>query len=500
MKPLRVLLIEDSERDAARIALELRRAGYAPEINRVETLPRLREELERGDFDLVVSDYCLPTFDAPRALALFREKNLDVPFIVVSGAVGEDIAVEVMKSGAHDYVLKDRMTRLVPAIERELGEVQERRERRKTETLFHSILRSSPHPSAILHRESGRIVHITDSFRRRLMADQTLVPGQRLLDVVEFAHPERIAQVLLRGGTAPYAVYSVDGQNRVANVRVHTVEHQGTTYANVVIEDVTEQHYLKTAFDAVGDAVVIVSSSQTLLYANRAAEGLWEPLYFGMDVAPMLAAWGLAVPHSEPRLSVKGETYEVRAVPFRFAGEDESSTVLTFRNVSQEEELLALSTHDPLTGIYNVRFFDEALREGGGGALALLDLDRFKPINDELGHSAGDAALIRFTHLIRRELRPGDVFARLGGDEFGILFPDTSVGEAVDIVARMYETLERNPFHYDGQSRRLSASCGIGEVVFPVEETKKRVDAALYEAKRSGRGKWVVSERIADSE
>ncbi|HEV2719407.1 MAG TPA: diguanylate cyclase, partial [Thermoanaerobaculia bacterium] len=330
-------------------------------------------------------------------------------------------------------------------------------------------------------------------FRRSVMGDSTLVPGQRLLDVVAFAHPERIAQVLMRGGTAPYVVYAVDGQNRVANVRVHTVEHEGTTYANVVMEDVTEQHYLKTAFDAVGDAVVIVGSSQTLLYANRAAEALWEPLYFGMDVQPMLAALGLAVPHSERRLTIAGEAYEVRAVPFRFAGESESSMIMTFRNVSQEEELLALSTHDPLTGIYNVRYFDEALGGGAGGTLALIDIDRFKPINDELGHSAGDAALIRVTRLIRRELRPGDVFARLGGDEFGIFFPDTSTEEAVDVVARIYEVLERNPFQYDGRSVRLSASCGIGAVAAPAAETKKRVDAALYEAKRGGRGRWVVS-------
>jgi len=493
MKPLRILLIEDSERDAARISLELRRAGYDAEISRVDTLPRFREELGRGGYDLVVSDYCLPSFSAPEALALFREHGIDVPFIVVSGAVGEDIAVEVMKSGAHDYVLKDRMMRLVPAIERELGEVKERGERRRAETLFQSILRSSPHPSAVVRRDGGAIVHVSDSFRRSLMNDATLVPGQRLLDVIDFAHPERVAQVLLRGGTAPYVVYTAGSENRVANVRVHTVEHQGTAYANVVIEDVTEQHYLKTAFDAVGDAVVIVSSSQTLLYANRAAEGLWEPLYFGMDVRPMLAAFGLAVPHSEPRLMIRGETYEVRAVPFRFAGEDESSTILTFRNVSQEEELIALSTHDPLTGIYNVRFFDEALRDGGGGALALVDLDRFKPINDDLGHSAGDAALIRFTHLIRRELRPGDVFARLGGDEFGILFPNTSVEEATAIVSRIFATLERNPFHYDGHSRALSASCGIGAITLPADATKKRVDAALYEAKRGGRGRWVVA-------
>lgn len=486
MKPLRVLLVEDSARDAARLELELRRAGYTPAVTRVDTLPHFREELARGAFDVVISDYLLPGFNASDALKLFRESNIDVPFVVVSGAVGEDIAVEVMKSGAHDYVLKDRMMRLVPAIERELADAKERSERRRLQTLFQSILRSSPYPSVIVQRDGGRIVHLSDSFRRQLMNDKTLVPGQRLLDVVDFAHPERVAQVLARGGTAPYVVYAVDGQNRVANVRVHTVEHHGTTYANVVIEDVTEPHYLKAAFDAVNDAVVIVGSSQTLLYANRAAEALWEPLYFGMDARFIVALT------ADPRLTIGGESYEVRAIPFRFAGENESSMILTFRNVSQEEELLALSTRDPLTGIYNVRFFDEALGADGGGALALVDLDRFKPINDELGHSAGDAALIRFTHLIRRELRPGDVFARLGGDEFGIFFPRTSVAEATQIVARIYETLERNPFHYDGHSVRLSASCGIGEVGGSADATKKRVDAALYAAKNSGRGRWVV--------
>src|ERR1043166_5543142 len=131
MKPLRTLLIEDSERDAARLKLELHRGGYAPEVTRVETLPRLREELARGGFDLILSDYLLPTFNAPEALKLFREQNVDVPFIVISGAGGEEIAVEVMKSGAHDYVLKDRMVRLVPAIERELADARERNERRQ---------------------------------------------------------------------------------------------------------------------------------------------------------------------------------------------------------------------------------------------------------------------------------------------------------------------------------------------------------------------------------
>ena len=87
---------------------------------------------------------------------------------------------------------------------------------------------------------------------------------------------------------------------------------------------------LAESFTAVTKAVREVGAD-ALLYANRAAEGLWAPLYFGMDVRPLLAKSGLAVPHSERRLTIEGESYEVRAIPFRFAGESESSTILTFR-------------------------------------------------------------------------------------------------------------------------------------------------------------------------
>jgi len=487
-KPLRVLLIEDSERDAARLSMELRRGGYAPEITRVETGPRLREELLRGAaFDIVICDYCLPAFSAPEALAMFREAGVDLPFIVVSGAIGEEIAVEMMRSGAHDYVLKEKMARLVPAVERELQEVLERSARREAQTLFQAILRSSPHPSAVIDRDSGRIVHVSDSFVTRLLGRSEPAPGATLFEVIAFTTPERITQLLARGGgTALYTVYSLNEQNRVANVRVDTVQHQGATYANVVIEDITEQHYLKAAFDAVADAVLVISSTNTLLYANRAAEEIFGALYFGMSIS------------IEPSARINDQSYEVRATPFRFAGETESSTILTLRNISQQEELLEASTHDPLTGLYNVRFFEEALSahtNGGHSAvLAMIDLDFFKPINDELGHAAGDQALIRFAELIRGVIRPTDVFARVGGDEFAILFPDATIDDARRIVARVYESL-RVPFTYNGRERLLSASCGLGALRKgeTPEEAKRRIDEALYAAKRSGRGQFVIA-------
>ncbi|HYO79023.1 MAG TPA: response regulator, partial [Thermoanaerobaculia bacterium] len=125
-RPLRLLLVEDSERDAAHVTLALRRGGWAPQIRRVETRDEMAEALRDGVWDAIVSDYNLPRFNAPDALATLQESGLDIPFIVVSGEVGEDTAVRLMASGASDYLLKDRMTRLNAALERELEQAQER--------------------------------------------------------------------------------------------------------------------------------------------------------------------------------------------------------------------------------------------------------------------------------------------------------------------------------------------------------------------------------------
>ena len=132
-RPLQVLLVEDSEDDAALLKIELQRAGYSPNCHRAETPEALNAALERQDWDLVISDYRLPRFDGLAALALVKEKGLDVPFIIVSGFITEETAVAAMKAGAHDYVMKDKLARLGPAVERELREAASRRERRRSE-------------------------------------------------------------------------------------------------------------------------------------------------------------------------------------------------------------------------------------------------------------------------------------------------------------------------------------------------------------------------------
>ncbi|MBI3326006.1 MAG: response regulator [Nitrospinae bacterium] len=131
--PLRVLIIENSEDDAALLLRELRRGGYDPTCERVDTAEAMKAALTKQTWDIVISDYVMPHFSAPAALTLFQDSGLDLPFIIVSGSIGEDIAVSAMKAGAHDYIMKGNLARLNPAIERELREAEGRRERRRAE-------------------------------------------------------------------------------------------------------------------------------------------------------------------------------------------------------------------------------------------------------------------------------------------------------------------------------------------------------------------------------
>ena len=128
--PLRVLVVEDSLEDLELLLAELKRGGYDVAYERVTNEAGVRNALATGSWDLIISDYSLPGFDGRHCLQIYRGFNLDIPFILMSGTVGEEIAVEAMKGGAHDYIMKDRIVRLVPAIQRELREAQTRRERR----------------------------------------------------------------------------------------------------------------------------------------------------------------------------------------------------------------------------------------------------------------------------------------------------------------------------------------------------------------------------------
>jgi signal transduction histidine kinase len=131
---LSVLIVEDSEDDMLLMLRELRRGGYAVDALRVDTPEMMRDALDQRTWDVVIADYTLPAFSAPAALQLLQNhEQRDLPFIIVSGTIGEETAVAAMKAGAHDYLTKGNLARLVPAVEREIREAEERRKRHQAE-------------------------------------------------------------------------------------------------------------------------------------------------------------------------------------------------------------------------------------------------------------------------------------------------------------------------------------------------------------------------------
>ena len=132
-KPLKVLIVEDNQDDALLLVHALRRGGFDPTYLCVDNATALRSALRRDAWDLLICDHILPQFDSFTALQMVEAMGLDLPFIVVSGAVGEEVVVTTMKAGAHDYLMKDNLFRLVPAVKRELEEAEGRRRRRQAE-------------------------------------------------------------------------------------------------------------------------------------------------------------------------------------------------------------------------------------------------------------------------------------------------------------------------------------------------------------------------------
>src|SRR5688500_15707863 len=125
-RELNILIVEDSEDDAQLILREIKRGGYTVFSERVETKADMQSALSRRTWDIILSDFTMPQFSAMAALTTLKESGLDIPFIVISGTIGEEAAVAALKGGANDFLVKGKLARLIPALERELRDAEER--------------------------------------------------------------------------------------------------------------------------------------------------------------------------------------------------------------------------------------------------------------------------------------------------------------------------------------------------------------------------------------
>jgi len=244
---LRVLIVEDSPDDALLVLRELRKAGHQIMHERVETLPQMRASLRSGRWDVVIADYTLPRFSALDALLELKRADLDIPFLIVSGTIAEETANDAMRAGVHDYIAKNRLARLAPAVERELREVANRRALDRAHRDFRRVIDLFP-DGVVIHR-AGKIRYVNEALCQALGVDSPeLVVDRDLLDFAIPADRRSIETAISHPtrGTVEVRMNRCDGSVLTCELSAGpVVEFEGEKASVLAVRDVTERNRMR---------------------------------------------------------------------------------------------------------------------------------------------------------------------------------------------------------------------------------------------------------------
>jgi hypothetical protein len=255
--PLKVLLVEDSRVDADLLIHALKQSGYEPSYALVQNAMGMRAALEKQPWDLVISDYVIPGFGGLDALKVLKDSGHDIPFIIVSGKIGEDVAVEALHSGANDYLLKDRLTRLGPAIERALREASQQRKRaqaeqalRESEERYRRLVESCPDGMFIV--SDGKLVFANPAAVTLLLAKSPLeLIGKAVMEVVDpnFRDlvEEHLRQTLegLDGPLLEQRMIRTDGTAVLVEAIARRIQYHGEPAVQVLCRDISSRKNLE---------------------------------------------------------------------------------------------------------------------------------------------------------------------------------------------------------------------------------------------------------------
>jgi hypothetical protein len=290
---LRILHLEDSPNDAELIRSRLESGGIECVITRVESKEAFCEALDRQRFDLILSDFSVPSFDGRSALQMARENARNVPFIFVSGTIGEEAAIQSLVDGATDYVLKHRMDRLIPAVRRALKELQERRSRmeaeaalRASEQSFRMLFADNPHPMWVYDLETFKFLEVNAAAVSKYGYTRDEFLGMRIIqirppedtpDLQDDLKKERVALE----STRDWRHRLKDGRIIHVDITSHTLSFGGRKAVLVIAQDITKRkeaeeklqesrEYLTQVIDCIADPVFVKDGNRRYLYVNRA--------------------------------------------------------------------------------------------------------------------------------------------------------------------------------------------------------------------------------------
>jgi diguanylate cyclase (GGDEF)-like protein len=493
---IEVLILEDVYEDAELLVMTLETAEIKLNYNIVSNEIAFSEQLQHQSFDVVFSDYRLPHFNALQAFERLQQSGQDIPFILITGSLGEEAAVECLKAGMTDYVLKDRLFRLPMVLRRALQEFEVRRQR-KTAI---AALEEKAWRESIINR-------IVQSMRDTLVLDEVLQTTV-----------EQLCEAL--------------AVSRCFIVQPNTQQQLQVSYTNLAepereimmgsVFDCEFYHQHRKLLEQ--GELIVLSQMDDIGQSCAAQEAIIDRYHLrALVLAPLLyqrSFLGLIGLHQcdRERRWTDNELLLIRAIADHCAIAihqaklyQQAQTELAERK-RFEAQLRHDAFHDTLTGLPNRALFMNRLQHAlqlnrrrslrGGVELPLshfavlfLDLDRFKVINDSLGHILGDLLLQTVARQLEHCLRAGDTIARLGGDEFVILQEDiASANDAIEVSKRILAAL-KSPIWLDGHEVFVTASIGIAlnspNYTQPAQLLRD-ADTAMYRAKSRGRGRYEI--------
>ncbi|MDX2100858.1 MAG: diguanylate cyclase, partial [Leptolyngbyaceae cyanobacterium bins.59] len=491
--PLRVLIIEDVDEDAELIILTLESANLSFTYDIACTANQCQFLLSSQKYDVVVSDYRLLGFNGLEVLKWLKDSNQDIPFILNTGSLGEEAAVECIKAGMTDYVLKDRLFRLPTVMERALQEFELRRQKKAA--------------IAQIHRQAWRetiLNRIVQAMRETLVLEAVLQTTVNQLHEALTLSRCGIVQPRSQEDPQLYVQYLSEGSANREELLGKTCDFYNH-YREALLQD---QHII------LQDAKAQLPESLQATVAEYSIHSMiLMPLRYQQSYLGVLCLQQC----DRQRDWTEDEVAVVKAVADQ--GAIAIHQVQLYQQVQAElaerqrieAQLRHDAFHDALTGLPNrallINRLEHALQLAQRRSLRpaptpayqfavlFLDLDRFKVVNDSLGHTVGDRLLQKVAQQLQSCLRIGDTIARLGGDEFVMLLEDIQdISDAIEVTLRIHREL-KVPILLDGHEVFISTSIGItlnSPHYTEPDQLLRDADIAMYRAKKRSRGSYEV--------